>query len=296
MRFIQSNTRSAAVETHRCGLTLKESLMRFSVVAVCCVVLGLPTAQAQEKEGHFQIVVCGWKCVKETIDHALEVDGKGDEVWVTARFQGPNESNSTVVRTKTMGDVNDKPGRVQAGSRSDKGGIKTGDQFPAKPFDKPNSVGKWQADSRPDLPFVIWEGKLVDGKPGVELELSIWEDDEGGAKLWEDVLKVLNAPIVKDQLKSVEVYKSKDGSTAFTIDLSGIGELMQTVFGVAKDRPIGVPKTKSITYSAAKQIASTRRTAEISEGVVAITFKDSEEPKYANQGEYVLWLQVKEIK
>lgn len=79
----------------------------------------------------FQIVICGWKCVKETIDHILQVDGKGDEVWGAVRFQEPSDANSTVVRTKTMGDVNNKPGRVQAGSRSSKGGIKTGDQFPA---------------------------------------------------------------------------------------------------------------------------------------------------------------------
>lgn len=269
------------------------SSIRVLVTVTTCFVLGAPVAQAQTK-GQFQIVVCGWKCVKETIDHALQVDGKGDEVWVVARFQGPNDGNSTVVRTKTMGDINGKPGRVQAGSRSKKGGIKTGDQFPANPFDKPNLVGRWQADSRPDLPFVVWEGELVDGKPGVELELSIWEDDEGGAKLWEDVLKVLNAPIVKNRLKNVEVHR--DGSTRFVVDLSEIGELMRVVFGVAKDRPIGLPKRTTITYSAAKQIAATPRTAEIPEGVVAITFKDSEEPKHANQGEYLLWLRVIEIK
>jgi hypothetical protein len=266
-------------------------VMAFAVFGAC-------SSQAQEKKGRFQIVVCGWKCLRETTDHALQVDGKGDEVWVAARFQRPSDSNSTVVRSKTMGDVNDKRGRVQAGSRSNKGGIRTGDQFPSKPFDKANPVPAtgWHADSHPTLPFVIWEGELVDGKPGVELELSIWEDDEGGAKLWEDVLKVLSAPIVNDRLKNIEVHKSKDGSTSFVIDMSGIGDLMQSIFGVAKDRPIGLPKAKSVTYSSAKQVVATPPTAEVPDGVVTIMFKDSEEPKHANQGEYVLWLQVKEVK
>ncbi|MDW8243019.1 MAG: hypothetical protein RMJ88_07380 [Thermogemmata sp.] len=137
---------------------------------------------------------------------------------------------------------------------------------------------------------------MVDGKPGVELEISIWEDDEGGAKLWEDVLKILNSPIVKDRLKNVEVYKSKDGSVTFVADLSGIGDLMIAVFGLAKDRPIGVPKRKSITYSAAKQIAAIPPTRERPAGVVEIVFRDAEEPRHRNQGEYIVWIQVKEVK
>lgn len=195
-----------------------------------------------------------------------------------------------------MGDINDKAGRIQAGTRSEKGGIKTGDEFPSNRFEKPNVIAEIKPDTRPDLPFVVWEGELIDGKPGLEIEVSIWEDDEGGAKTWEEVLKVLNAPIVKDRLKNVEVHKSKDGSTSFAIDLSGVGELLPKIFGIANDRPIGVPKTKSITYSSAKQIALLPSKAGIPAGVIAVSFKDSEEPKHSNQGEYELWLQVKHIK
>jgi hypothetical protein len=263
-------------------------LRRAVVLSLLGLLAGLKApAYADEKSGRFQIVVLGWRCVRATHDHAGQVDGKGDEVFIVVRLQGPQENSPTVIRTKTMGDVNDLAGRIKAGSRSDLGGIKDGDQYPAAPFEQR------EAFAPEDVPLLVWEGELREGQPGVAVELAIWEDDMGGAVAWQQFLNALGSPTAKDALRSLPVYQTRD--VQVKVDASGLGELFKTIFGVAKDRPIGKPKGFTFTHGAINELLKSPAANDVPTGVVALTFRDSDVPEYQNNGEYIVWLQVRPV-
>ena len=275
------------------------TMRKLCLVTTLTLALSGALHEATADEGRFRVVLCGWKCLRESVDHALEVDGKGDEVWLTIRLQVPGQEKPVVIRTKTMGDVNDKSGRVQAGSRSDKGGIKTGDVFPSEPFAPPAAlpITGWTAESQPNLPFVLWEGTLTEGQSALDLEVSIWEDDEGGAKDWNQFLRFLNAPLVQDGLKSVTILERQgDLGVKVQIDASGIGDLMKSVFGCAADRPIGLPKRIVFTHGEAKKLSESPARADLPAGVAPLEFNDSEVKEYSNVGHYQVWVRVQRIK
>ncbi|MDX2059855.1 MAG: hypothetical protein SFV24_18745 [Gemmatimonadales bacterium] len=127
----------------------------------------------------YRLVALGVQALKHTTDDPLGLDGKGDEVFVAAvshlttrAFGGTTTGN---VRSTTYGDVgtgNPWPGRVQAGTASATGGIRTGDIVPislnlAAPTGTPNFQG---------FPLLVWEGQL-DANGMVVVFPSVWEDD-----------------------------------------------------------------------------------------------------------------------
>ena len=73
-----------------------------------------------------------------------------------------------------MGDTNGYGYRVQAGSASDKGGIKTGDSFPGNtPWIRRGGI------NRDRLPMMLWEGDLVANQTAAVIIPTIWEWDGG---------------------------------------------------------------------------------------------------------------------
>ncbi len=123
-----------------------------------------------------RLLATGFKVEKETWDHALEVDGKRDEVQLRAevvevdlKTGGTIEHRS--VRSKVFGDTNSFPNRVQAGSASDKGGLKTGNQHGETKF----GGGAVHND---DLPLRIWEGTLTAAGTALLVVPTIWEIDD----------------------------------------------------------------------------------------------------------------------
>src|SRR3954471_19180265 len=128
---------------------------------------GLPRAQTPvniDLAGRFRVTLTGFTVNRQSDDNILESDGKGDEVYIIAELAqydsyweygrrpglsqdhilinlGGNNGfhgrgNLTLRRSLTsvvMGDVNNQnnPPRIQAGSASNLGGLRTGDRFPA---------------------------------------------------------------------------------------------------------------------------------------------------------------------
>jgi hypothetical protein len=129
--------------------------------------------------GKYLITITGLKCLTATLDDPLQMDGKGDEVYVGAIVSRYDRTTQTAIETGqarswTYGDINGFDGRMQAGSRSDKGGIQSGDLIPASP--RPNAQ-RTAPPQQSIFPMIIWEGTLTDGKDALAISPSVWEDD-----------------------------------------------------------------------------------------------------------------------
>lgn len=114
--------------------------------------------------GKYRVSITGFVVNHETADDPLQRDGKGDEVYLSvqvlkAKLDGSLDLSplrSRLIESPVYGDRNGFPDRVAAGSRSDMGGLRTGDRF-----DLP-------------APLVLWEGG-IDG--GLLVTPTIWEWD-----------------------------------------------------------------------------------------------------------------------
>jgi hypothetical protein len=141
----------------------------------------------------YRVKINGFRVVQETYDDRLERDGKRDEVMFSVvttvtdgdgRIVGVPSERTTPI----MGDTWRLDNRVQAGSASDRGGLKTGDQFPT-------TVTPWlppipTSAARDYPPYVIWEGDLPDdGSRSVLIAPTLLEYDYG-TDFWTQALDV----------------------------------------------------------------------------------------------------------
>jgi len=161
--------------------------------------------------GRFRVTLTGFTVNRQTDDNILEADGKGDEVYVVAelaqydsyyeygRRPGFSEDNILIslggnngfhgrgnltlrksLFSVLMGDINNQrnPPRIQAGSASNLGGLRTGDRFPS------NEPWNLNGTPLPDrLPMLLWEGELRRGQDFVMIIPTIWEWDGANPQL-----------------------------------------------------------------------------------------------------------------
>lgn len=194
--------------------------------------------------GRYRVTFLGFEVLSATWDHALWVDGKGDEIYLSAGIVQSDGLGNVVVnseiRSRVFGDVNGYPGRIRAGSMSARGGIQSGDAFPG--WD-PKSLQAFGSPGTP--PFPIWEGDLIEGdKSSVVISPTLWEWD-GGADAFADwagwaksalpdaalaVASVLGAPAVGEVVREASTL-----GLGLALSMSEAG-----IMGQAKDRPIGI--------------------------------------------------------
>jgi hypothetical protein len=279
-------------------------------------------AQLAKQGGRYQVIVQGFVVNTQTKDHALEVDGKGDEVYINSRIVYTDRTKATLegasaglsvpseVTTATMGDRNGYPQRVQAGSMPNcgvfgcgepMGGLRTGDRFPENPL---------TADPGPALPiappFVLWEGDLVQGDHSLVIVPSIWEWD-GGRDAYAGFVQWL-----QDAVKAIRDTASTATWGQAAKPVLDIGELVtnlavgfRKVLGAAGDRPIGdqstwaessagttsfKPQVLELNYDTAEMLIHNSNTLGIP-GLVAIHYVDNAELA----GDYTLYLRVVRI-
>ena len=129
--------------------------------------------------GKYRMTINGFTCHHETWDDLWQAYGKRDEVRfvVNTKIIGRDGTVKRQLSSESdvMGDTNNQPGRVQAGSASDRGGIRTGDRFPDK--DKP-----WERNGALDghrhPAYVIWQGDLAEDGDIVIVTPTLQEVDE----------------------------------------------------------------------------------------------------------------------
>lgn len=140
-------------------------------------------------QGRFRFTLTGFSCERETRDHLFEADGKGDEVYFLLDRAFVDENYNVIdrrrIRTVNFGDVNRPPGppRVQAGTRSSLGGIRTGDTYPTSE--------PWRLTAPPtadQIPWNLGEFDLRRGGGAALFIVSLWEwdGDEGVRRVFHD--------------------------------------------------------------------------------------------------------------
>jgi hypothetical protein len=222
-----------------------------------------PSSAQAARSGRYRVTLLGASVYRETWDTALQTDGKGDEVFFVTDIQEFTPRGAFVpVRRKSpvYGDINGFPQRLQAGSRSDKGGIRTGDSIPyADPWVRKAPI----AGDR--LPQLLWEGTLTDGQNSIVIAPMVWEEDNGDwlaggynnfSRTAGDVFKIISSlnPSSNDVMFAAlnQVAENSAPVAALSEFLKAInpanwpgavagwfGKQITWVVGVSADRPIG---------------------------------------------------------
>ena len=189
--------------------------------------------------GRYRVVLNGVTVHRQTYDHPLQIDGKGDEVYFATYIASFDTSTAdvvthSVVTSKVHGDVNSFPERKQVGFLSGRGGIKSGDTYPyPAPFKR---TGDPKTD---ELPMLLWQGELVQGRSAVVIVPTVWEWDDnpelfaywvvGRGALIE---RLLEPDALLTIINNRSWLPADLGSPGLRIVTNGIGD--------ARDRPIGL--------------------------------------------------------
>ena len=262
-----------------------------------------PTAPASDpNSGKFRVLVTGFVVHGATRDDPLELDGKGDEVYVSAMSRDTYGSPPVdrYVASKTYGDVNSQHGRVQAGSASSKGGLRAGDHVPADPTSAAGSVSDFE------LPLLAWQGTLVRGKTTVIIAPILWESDNKPKHARDLYSQPLNW-LLPDSI----IHAPRQGVSTLRVAGSRSRSLDQTVESKA-DRPLGTTlwfggmlrdKESLSSYGLqfiALDLETAERLASLDGGIVKLRYRDgtADFDSYKDRvtGDYTLYLRVERAK
>ena len=200
--------------------------------------------------GKYQISVESVLASSATVDDILDLDGKSDEMYVTALVRAKDQAGNVVsessYRSATYGDVANWPTRVRAGSGRPSGGIFAGDQI--VPIWNPPAPGA------AGTPFVLWSGTLTAGMGSVEVAPAVWESDDRATpatasagvsyEAYDDVLRRvgyglldLDTRTAYGDISNVMLSTEHDWNTA---GARSFGYHLLT----PQDRPIGIAKNR----------------------------------------------------
>jgi hypothetical protein len=275
---------------------------------------------APAASGKFRVTINGFRVDAATRDHILDIDGVGDEVFVSANVivldstQGLTTPTSTI-ESRVYGEqrfdlISREPvwrDRWRAGTGTQHGGLRSGNSAP--------SVQPWKRLVEPmpeNLPLELWCGTLTEGRNAAVIVPSIWEWD-GVSSTFGDWMGW--ADTAASTLAADEHFNKLVGTTGSmitnlaTLGLGLVVSLEETgLIGGERDRPIGVrrsatrPKTFEFTPTHAFVVNyrtadfSTRENAAgavggVAPGIYRLQFID--DPFY--QGRYSLYVQIERI-
>ena len=284
------------------------SVLLAAMVAALVLASTVALAQTSPNQGKFRVTLNGFTVNQETWDHAFEVDGKRDEVYIRYDTRLVNNEATTLLasndRTSVMGDTNGFPVRVLAGSASSLGGLRTGDSFPTStPWEQSGNL----MFDRP--PIKLFEGTLTEGETGVAITPTIWEWDGGtdmfnswgqlvadnGPEIAQAVANFINGPSVPGIPTNGDFIK-----TNLETGLPALFQLSSGITGQAKDRPIGLTQAQGGYNFNSKSMVLTYETATLATqndfgkgpGVLAIDFQDSAD---IGSGQYTAYIQIERV-
>ena len=286
---------------------------------------GFPV-KAPPASGKFRFTINGFTVNSATRDHILDIDGIGDEVFVSSNvvvvdsLQGLSTPFATLegkVYGEARLDIAGKgvwSGRVRAGSGSPKGGLRTGNSFPVSPAFK-----RMVAPASEYLPQEVWCGTLTDGQNAAVIVPSIWEWDGVSSTFhewinWGSQL----ANTLSGQKELLGLVASASTTAAGVVGAATLGAKLALgaavsldstgLVGGEADRPIGVSKSKTRLHAydfvPQHKFVMNYRTADFSTrenaagsvggmgpGVYALQFVDDG----FYQGRYTLYVQIERI-
>lgn len=258
----------------------------------------MAASSREARSATYRVVLAGFTATRASWDHALEVDGKGDEVFLSTRIvyrvRGKKTSNDEFA-TPTLGDTNGYANRIQAGSASPLGGIRNGDTFPS-----PLNKRARPKDDAEVPPLELWSDRLVQRTTAVVITPTIWEHDGAGDVFggWLAAGKKVLPKVAAAADKAIS-GKSSGGITNWTQLGLSVLTVVWDVAGKPGDRPIGTtklrgknrfnPKSIVLTFQSAQRLAN-RRIGGV-KGLIALQYRDH--PDY--WGNYTLWLRVEKV-
>jgi hypothetical protein len=141
---------------------------------------------ADVPSGRFRVTLIGFVCNHETRDDTLAYDGLADEIRLRAETRVVDRDGELLLtgsaESRVMGSINRddwRRTRVQAGTADPFGGIRTGDSIPSRPAYNWRYDRKSDTPANPELPFLLFEGDLIQGENAVVIVPTIWEIDDG---------------------------------------------------------------------------------------------------------------------
>lgn len=270
---------------------------------------GRPLPHAPARRTRFRVVLNGFFVNHQTVDHALQVDGKGDEVYCVADVLLYNREGVLLLRQRrqsaVLGDTAGFPQRLPAGSAGDSGGLKSGDAYPhAEPWRRrADAVLRDEVGTRTGLPMVLWEGELADGESLLQIAPTIWEWD-GNPELFgqwnQELERSLRQRLVGlggliDSLRTPAVSQPTYGRSDVVRTRTGFDFRLN--LGTAGDRPIGLAPLEAQTdeFYAAQLLLSYAAALEASQQGRAIEVHYREPQPSHLEGDYTLYLQVERL-
>jgi hypothetical protein len=190
----------------------------------------------------YRVSVIGLWAARQTYDNPLQLDGKGDEIYLAAHVAHIDTTREDVVehavlRTDVMGDVKGYRDRIRIGSANGEGGsggIVSGDRLPDRTL---TSAGAKRNDSA--FPFVLFEGELVPGASALAITPTIWEWDANAELLerWVVSREMRIAELVRPEMLALSLSSRHYAPMEVVAPALSI---QSNRFGDMRDRPIGM--------------------------------------------------------
>jgi len=176
----------------------------------------------------------------------MQWDGKRDEIygaayWAKVSFNGNTTGATGYHKTLVHGDVNNLAGRIQAGTASTLGGIKSGDNVPSN---LATSASPGIGASTDRFPLVLWEGQLTDSAESVVVVPAVFESDRKESPAWSTWTSWWTSPEGSAEIRDA----ARAGRNKSTLDWMRIGRIDPNGFEYGPrfdsnngtDRPIGL--------------------------------------------------------
>ena len=194
-----------------------------------------PAPPTDPMRGRYRVSLTGFTVRAQSYDHPLQIDGKGDEIYLATQVMAFDTASAglvidnRVLTSRVYGDVNRFSYRVRAGNAGPTGGLRTGDSYPASTSGKGASAE----------PTVLWQGELVQGRSAVVVVPTVWEWDDN-MELFGNWITGRHALLYNLLQRDPMVAILSNGDPQ-PMELGSAGLVMHTnMFGDARDRPIGM--------------------------------------------------------
>jgi hypothetical protein len=258
------------------------------------------TTAFSQQAGRVKVSFAGFKCIRETADDILHLDGKADEVFLRFYFTVADRNGNTRLKYSNQSDTyGDNYGpfgnRVNAGSAVDlfgnlRGGIKAGDNYSCD-----NIIGEYDLAAGDVLTVVptIWEWD-----PGNGFESSFDATIDGAYTIINQ-----KASVLSNQRFGTGPFggSGSDLMGLFLVDASSFLAL-KAVFNIVgeltpKPRPIGItrtgdysPKAMLLNANVMQQIASSN--FGYGPGVIPIQYNEEALGNTRDHGNYIVLIKV----
>jgi hypothetical protein len=235
-----------------------------SAVAAASTTTAAPVA-AQTLAGKYLVTITGVRVYQASMDDILSRDGMGDEVYAAAYVRRYDRNTSqladaTIRQSAVYGDVNKfETQRLQAGSRSQTGGLQDGDMIPGPALIAMRSVAAQDVT----FPLRLWEGTLTDGVDALVISPSLWEKDSADNVYgqWLQFQQAINISLFAKQGVQDQISQRIFGSMVFGMSggpadttgqsiqrlvvdagmmLGGVGVPLLNILATSADRPLGL--------------------------------------------------------